>query len=164
MSTAVASPATIVPMRWWDVGDVTALEQRVFAGGPPWSLAQLWAELAGVPHTRHYLVARADGVLVGYAGMAVGPDGADVMTLAVHPESRRRGIGAALLTELLAEAEHRGAPEVMLEAREDNVAALALYADHGFERLSRRRGYYPGGVDGVVLRRRARGQGAHATV
>lgn len=162
MTTVVAHRATLAPMRWWDVADVAALEQQVFVGGPPWSAAQLWAELAGVPQVRHYLLARADGVLLGYAGMSVGPDAADVMTLAVHPAARRRGVGSALLAGLLAEAERRGVPEVLLEAREDNLPALALYAGHGFERLSRRRGYYPGGVDGVVLRRRLPGRGAHA--
>lgn len=141
-------------MRWWDLDEVVAVEQQAFAADPPWSVEQLWAELAGMPDARHYVVARGPSTLDGYAGLAVGPDTADVMTLAVRAGRRRRGIGAALLDELLAEAARRGLREVLLEVRADNEPALRLYARAGFEQVARRRGYYPDGTDGLVLRRR----------
>ena len=47
--------------------------------------------------------------------------------------------------------DHRGAERVILEVRADNDAARALYAGAGFTTLQTRRGYYPGGVDALVL-------------
>jgi [ribosomal protein S18]-alanine N-acetyltransferase len=141
---------TLEPMRWWDLADVVAAEHEVFAGQDPWSAEQFWAELAGVPVSRHYLVAR-DGPVLGYAGLAIGPDSADVMTLAVVPASRRRGLASRLLEAMLGEAVRRRVTEVLLEVRADNDPALELYRRLGFEQVARRRGYYRD-ADGLVLR------------
>lgn len=150
----------IVPLRWWDLDQVVPAEQQIFAGHQPWSAEQFWAELAGVPATRHYLLAcdgDASATVLGYAGLALGPDCADVMTLAVQPSARRRGVATRLLGALLAEAVGRGLPEVLLEVRADNEAALELYRRSGFVPIARRRGYYRGRVDGLVLRARLTG-------
>jgi ribosomal-protein-alanine N-acetyltransferase len=142
------------PLRWWDLEAVATLEQELFDDA--WSLETFWSELAGVPETRHYLAAVDEaGSLVGYAGLFATRHQADVQTLAVAPGSQSRGLGRALLEALLAEASRRGCGEVLLEVRVDNVAARALYERFGFEQISVRRGYYqPGGVDGLVLRKR----------
>ena len=52
------------------------------------------------------------------------------------------------------EATARECAEVLLEVRVDNEPALHLYEKGGFERISVRRGYFPGGVDGLVMRLR----------
>jgi [ribosomal protein S18]-alanine N-acetyltransferase len=143
------------PMRWWDIESVWSLEQALFADA--WSLETFWSELAGVPDTRHYLVAEdeAEGSLVGYAGLFATRHQADVQTIAVAPGSQSGGLGGVLLSALLDEAVRRGCGEVLLEVRVDNAPARALYARSGFEQISVRRGYYqPGGVDGLVLRKR----------
>jgi [ribosomal protein S18]-alanine N-acetyltransferase len=140
------------PMRWWDIEAAMAIERELFPDA--WSAETFWAELARVPETRHYLVADDDGAVVGYAGlMAVGRQ-ADVQTVAVAPGQQGHGYGATLLRALLDEATRRGCAEVLLEVRVDNAAALHLYEKAGFERISVRRGYYPGGVDGMVMRLR----------
>jgi [ribosomal protein S18]-alanine N-acetyltransferase len=142
-------------MRWWDVDPVAHLEATVFADEPAWSVEQLWAELAGVPDRRRYVVAVAADTVVGYAGISLGPDTADVMTVAVLPAWRRRGLGRRLVTALLDEAERRRAREVLLEVRATNEAAIDLYTGLGFATISRRRHYYGSGHDGVIMRRRA---------
>lgn len=152
------------PMRWWDIDAILPIEAELFAGDPPWTAELFWSELAGVPGTRWYVVAEHDAEIAGYAGLMLTPgvlavgaavDSADIQTLAVAPAHQGRGLGTTLLSALLGEAAGRGAREVLLEVRADNAPALALYGRHGFERLSRRRGYYDGGrVDGWVLRRR----------
>jgi ribosomal-protein-alanine N-acetyltransferase len=145
-------------LRWWDLEEVGLIEPAAFGAREAWSREQLWAELAGVPGRRCYLVVRDEdgGPVRGYAGAVVGGDVADVVTLAVHPQARRRGLGAALLRALLDAATQRGAHELALEVRADNTAARTLYARSGFERIGLRRGYYPDGTDGLVLRRRLR--------
>ncbi|MGA7690652.1 MAG: ribosomal protein S18-alanine N-acetyltransferase [Jiangellales bacterium] len=142
-------------MRWWDVEQVAGIEATVFADEAAWSVEQLWAELAGVPDRRRYVVAEAAQSVVGYAGISLGVDTADVMTVAVHPGWRGTGVGRRLVTALLDDADEHGAREVLLEVRATNVAAIALYADLGFVTISRRRHYYGPGRDGVIMARRA---------
>ncbi len=149
----VDDPARLRRMRWWDVPAVHALEVVTFPD--PWSAETFWSELAHVPASRHYVVAGAAGEVVGYAGLVATGHQADVQTLAVAEDRRGAGLGRLLLDDLLAEAARRGAAEVLLEVRAENVAAQALYARAGFERVGVRRGYYrPGGTDALVLRLR----------
>ena len=80
---------------------------------------------------------------------------AEVLTLAVRPELRRRGLGRALLEAAIVLAGPT-ATAMFLEVAADNPGASALYAGAGFETVGRRAGYYgrPGGsVDAVVMRR-----------
>jgi len=143
---------TLRPMRWWDVERVAAVERRAFAQDG-WSTGQFWAELAGVPDSRYFLVAEGGGEVVGYAGLAVLADEGWVQTIAVRADQRGQGVGASLLAALVAEARRRRVVAVLLEVQVDNASALALYARFGFERLAVRRGYYAGGTrDGAVLR------------
>jgi ribosomal-protein-alanine N-acetyltransferase len=88
-------------------------------------------------------------------------DVADVMTVAVVPGWRGRGLGDLLVGELVRRAGKSGAGSVMLEVRADNGPARRLYERHGFEEVSVRRRYYrqPDGpdVDALVMRRRLGG-------
>ena len=81
---------------------------------------------------------------------------AEVLTVAVVPEARRQGVGAALVSEAAAAALARGAQSMHLEVAEPNVAARALYTKLGFAEAGRRRDYYAteqGWVDAIVMRR-----------
>jgi len=136
-----------------DLAAIMTLEHRLFPGDA-WSPPMMAAELAA-PHTR-YLVAEAAGEVVGYAGLSVLPGSAqaDIQTIGVDAPYRRLGVGTALLTALLDEAERRGATEVLLEVRADNPSAQALYARHGFTAIAVRPRYYqPDDVDAIVMRR-----------
>lgn len=82
----------------------------------------------------------------------IAADEAEILTLAVVPERRRQGRGRALLDAARREAAQAGALALFLEVAEDNAAALALYAAQGFGPVGRRRAYYPGGGDALVLR------------
>lgn len=69
-------------------------------------------------------------------------DEAEILTLAVSPSARRRGLGARLVREGGTGAASRGATRLFLEVADDNAAALALYARAGFVEAGRRPGYY----------------------
>ncbi|MDG9716913.1 ribosomal protein S18-alanine N-acetyltransferase [Streptomyces sp. DH24] len=142
-------------MRWWDIDPVLELERDLFPEDA-WSRGMFWSELAhsrGPEATRRYLVAEADGRIVGYAGLASSGDFADVQTIAVAREQWGTGLGSRLLTELLKAATAFECAEVMLECRVDNVRAQKLYERFGFEAIGFRRGYYqPGNVDALVMR------------
>jgi ribosomal-protein-alanine N-acetyltransferase len=81
---------------------------------------------------------------------------AELLTVAVVPEARRRGLGAALVTAASAAALVRGAASIHLEVAETNAAARALYAKLGYEEAGRRHAYYGGeggSIDAIVMRR-----------
>ncbi|MEO3936206.1 ribosomal protein S18-alanine N-acetyltransferase [Dermatophilaceae bacterium Soc4.6] len=139
-------------MSWTDIPVLTVLDAELFAADA-WPPATWWAELAGRPRRVYVVATAAEGAVVGYAGLDLGGDVADVMTVAVAPPARGTGLGDLLVTTLLDRAAKSGAQAVMLEVRADNEPALRLYERHGFDRLSIRHRYYqPGDVDAVVMR------------
>jgi ribosomal-protein-alanine N-acetyltransferase len=82
---------------------------------------------------------------------------AEILTLAVHPDARRRGLGRALVQSAAVAARGGGAEVFWLEVAIDNESAIALYAGAGFQAAGKRPGYYgrKGGerVDALVMRR-----------
>ncbi|WP_456600103.1 ribosomal protein S18-alanine N-acetyltransferase [Blastococcus sp. SYSU DS0616] len=144
------------PMRLADLPAVMELEEELFAPDT-WTVAMYRDELARTD-TRHYLVAEDEGAVVGYAGLIAYDDEAHVATIGVTGARQGEGIGARLLDALLAEADRRGAPVVLLEVRADNETAQGLYRRRGFAEIGRRRGYYqPSGTDAVVMKRERTG-------
>ena len=111
------------PMRWQDLPAVHRIEVGSFEQDP-WSLGSFWGELAARPR-RDYVVLEGESVL-GYAGLDLAGETADVMTIAVDPQLRGQGHGVALLEWLLRRAAHAGTSQVMLEVRADNEAAIGL--------------------------------------
>ncbi|MCU1690082.1 MAG: rimI [Jatrophihabitantaceae bacterium] len=90
---------------------------------------------------------------VGWAGLMVIGDTAEILTIGTVPLAQRRGIATVLMDALLVEARRRRAREVLLEVRVDNEPAKAMYARYGFEQMGVRRGYYqPANVDAATLR------------
>ncbi|WP_209316200.1 ribosomal protein S18-alanine N-acetyltransferase [Haematospirillum sp. 15-248] len=67
---------------------------------------------------------------------------AEVLTLAVDPDYRRRGIAITLLKACQVEAGTRGAQKVFLEVAESNAAARTLYQALRYETIGCRSGYY----------------------
>ena len=78
-------------------------------------------------------------------------DEAEILTLAVRPGARGRGLGRALLQRAIEKAVAMGAANVFLEVGGDNTHALALYAALGFAQVGTRKAYYEG-RDALVLR------------
>lgn len=89
----------------------------------------------------------------GFILFRMAADEAEVLTLAVSPACRRRGLGRRLLQAALDRAQARGAVNMFLEVAADNIPASSLYVSAGFTQVGRRPGYYPGGGDALVLRR-----------
>ncbi|HNV40745.1 MAG TPA: ribosomal protein S18-alanine N-acetyltransferase [Ornithinibacter sp.] len=144
--------STLRDVHWTDIEQLAQLERELFADDA-WSQQTWWAELAGRP--RRDYVAEVEGAeVLGYAGLDHGGDVADVMTIAVAPSARGRGLGRRLLDELETRARAGRAASVMLEVRADNAAAIGLYDRAGYTVVSTRRRYYqPGDIDALVMRR-----------
>ncbi|MDT4943439.1 MAG: [ribosomal protein S18]-alanine N-acetyltransferase [Pseudonocardiales bacterium] len=147
-----AAEISILPMRVAHIALLMPYERAMF-GTEAWTAAGYRTELADTAR-RYYLAALTGEQLLGWAGVMVIADAAEILTVGVVPEARRRGIARRLVDGLLEEARRRGAVEAFLEVRIDNVAAQSLYATEGFAQVGLRPGYYDGGrVDAVVMRR-----------
>ena len=151
--TAHLDPVSMGALTPADAERCAQLESQLFDGDDPWPAEAFDRELAS-PYN-HYVGARTDRMLVGYAGIArLGrqpPFEYEVHTIGVDPAYQGRGIGRRLLEELLQFAD--GAV-VYLEVRTDNEAALALYRSVGFTQVGLRRRYYRvSGADAYTMRR-----------
>jgi ribosomal-protein-alanine N-acetyltransferase len=127
------------------------LHARAFA--KPWSMAEI-AKLMENPAV-FALVSRGSEPQ-GFAMAWAAAGDAELLTVAVIPEARRKGVGASLVTSAGVTALVRGAASMHLEVAEDNHAARALYAKLGYEEAGRRHDYYAGEggfVDAIVMKR-----------
>jgi ribosomal-protein-alanine N-acetyltransferase len=134
--TAIA----IRPMRAEDLDQVMAIDERSFT--MPWRRKMFEAELTGNPFASLAVaVGPADEVL-GYVCIWVVFDELHLMTLSVHPDWRRRGIGEDLVRWALEFARRRQVRLATLEVRAGNAAARALYEKFGFSATATRPAYY----------------------
>ena len=76
---------------------------------------------------------------------------AEILTLAVAPGSRRRGVASGLLALMLVRVTDLGARAVFLEVSERNAPAQALYRAHGYTQVGTRPGYYDDGAAALVM-------------
>ena len=97
----------------------------------------------------------ANGVLLaedadqGFALVSLAADEAELLTIAVAPTSRRRGLGGRLLSHAIDAARAAGAIAMHLEVADDNAAARRLYESQEFAQVARRPGYYRRGAQRV---------------
>jgi ribosomal-protein-alanine N-acetyltransferase len=136
---AVADAVHLVPMRRRHLRSVLRIEAQVYPR--PWTLTLYMSEL-NLRSGRHYVVARADGAVVGYAGLLFAADEAHVTTIAVDPARHRRQIGTRLLLHQAAVARRHGSRHLTLEVRMSNVAAQGMYRRFGFQAEGVRKNYY----------------------
>ena len=127
------------------------LHARAFAGqGRAWS-AQEFTELLQSPHV--FAITETHGFALG----RVIADEAELLTIATDPDHRRRGIGRLLLYAFEADAAARRAQHAFLEVADDNIAALSLYSNTGYQEVSRRGAYYTAAdgrkLDALIMRK-----------
>ena len=128
-------------------------EVHARAVAKPWGEAELASLLDN--QAVYALISRDDG-LEGFVLAWAAAGDAEVLTVAVVPEARRKGVGAALVTAAGVMALVRGAAHMHVEVAENNAAARALYTKLGYEEAGRRHAYYAGeggAVDALVMRR-----------
>lgn len=143
------------PLKVGDADRCAELETQLFPGDDPWPAEAFRRELDS-PYNQ-YVAARADGKLVGYAGITrLGrkpPFEYEIHTVGVDADFQGQGIGRTMLDGLLAVA---AGGVVFLEVRTDNAAAIGLYESAGFVRVGVRKRYYRvSGADAYTMRRDA---------
>lgn len=84
----------------------------------------------------------AEPAVAAYGGMLITVDEGQITNVAVHPNHRRKGFGAAIVHALLRHAKDARLESVSLEVRASNTAAIELYKRAGFTEAGRRKGFY----------------------
>jgi ribosomal-protein-alanine N-acetyltransferase len=142
-----AAEVNIRRLAYADLPQVIGIERRAFP--TPWSLAMFVLELSK-PAGVCLGAVGTDGELGGYLVCSKFEDAWHLMNIAVDPLRRRRGIGRALLVELLEEV----GPDarLTLEVRTSNAGAIALYEAFEFRSAGVRRRYYQdNGEDALIM-------------
>jgi ribosomal-protein-alanine acetyltransferase len=117
------------------------------------TLGRLIHDLVLQGSTQHYwIVAEIGRKVVGFARLDTGTDGAEIRTIAVTDQYNGRGVGTALLSNLIATAAARGCQPIRLRVRADSARARRLYQRAGFTELEIHEDYYqPSGTGAVVM-------------
>lgn len=122
-----------------DVPAVHAIELKTFH--TPWSYQSFVDEMTTNKCAR-YIVAEADGQVVGYAGAWLILEEGHITNIAVDEAFRGRGIGLQVTQALLQYAANMGVQYMTLEVRRSNLVAQGLYKKLGFLELGVRKRYY----------------------
>lgn len=148
MSTAAHPSIRISEANMTALGSVMEIMRAAFdpAYGEAWNAAQCAAILDG-PGV-WLLLAEYGGAPAGFALTRAIAGEAELLLIAVHPEARSNGVGAALLGAVLTDCRKRLVERVFLEVRACNPA-ISLYAGFGFSKVGERPNYYRG-ADGTL--------------
>lgn len=130
-----------------DASSVEVVEKACF--DMPWSRESFWQEACN--EKAYYLLAQVDEKVIGYVGMWVLFDEAQITNVAVSPEYQNKGIGRLMMQEIMKIAKEKKANAMTLEVRPSNDSALHLYESLGFKSVGRRRGYYEDGEDAEIM-------------
>lgn len=143
----------MVQYRKMTAADVEAVYEIELATFPsPWTLDSFHYEMRENQFA-HYTVAVNDtGKIIGFCGMWIVIDAAQITNVAVLPEARGLGIGEALMREAMKVAKEGGADIMSLEVRVSNTVAQNLYRKLEFQDGGIRKGYYTdNGEDALVM-------------
>jgi [ribosomal protein S18]-alanine N-acetyltransferase len=154
-SREVGGKPVIRPAEPTDLAEVIRLDIDCF-GDHAWTPASWSAEFDRLTADRRILVATdtgdgGDTEVVGYVVLTVPEDARDPVDLTrvgVAPARRRTGVAGRLIAAALPAGR-----TVLLEVAEGNKSARELYRRHGFTEIGRRKGYYRGGGDALILQR-----------
>lgn len=141
----------VEPAEQADAETLAKLHAQGFYRG--WAREDFAAYIAA-PDTPIYVACDAKRRIAGFAMLRLVGDEAELLTIAVDPKWRKKGVGLALMRALFEDLRMTPARQLFLEVAADNPAALRLYAKLGFAKVSERHGYYA----------RANGQPATALV
>jgi ribosomal-protein-alanine N-acetyltransferase len=146
----MVEPFRIRPTAPADLAALVHLEGSAFSD--PWTARMLEEALVAVGAVNFVALAE-ERVAGSIMARQVAGEG-EILTIAVEPGLRRRGVGRSLLNAAIDAMASHGTHTVWLEVRESNTAARVMYLGAGFVAAGVRRGYYRRPTeDAVILKR-----------
>ncbi len=148
ITPGAANPVLIRTAALEDVPAILAIEQAAPASAH-WTAEHYKARIEN--REACVLVAESQGKIAAFlcANIVVGEW--EVENVVVDETFRRQGLGSRLVRGVIAHWQKSGSAVLLLEVRESNAAARALYAKHGFHETGRRRAYYRDPIEDAVL-------------
>lgn len=140
---------TIEPMKEDDLIEVVKIERDTFKDA--WSERMFLSELRDNKGFSFFLSAKLSGRVIGYGGIWIAGNEAQLMNLAVSSDYRSKRVGTNLLCSLLNLVKRMGIEDVFLEVRASNLRAQKFYRRFGFAVIDRRKRYYPDKEDALVM-------------
>lgn len=141
----------IRPMQQSDLDAIMAIETAIYSF--PWTRG-IFSDCMRVGYRCH--VYQKGGELLAYSVLSVAADEAHILTVCVHPDWRRQGLGRQMMEHMLEQAEQAHAEVILLEVRPSNTAAIRLYRSMHFNEVGLRPDYYPtetGREDALIMAR-----------
>lgn len=143
-----ANAVRLRPAEHGDAKDIAALE----AGQGGWTFQQVQDEIAR--EVSHTVVAVDNNCIVGWVTIwCIPPFESQIIQITVCPGRQRQGIATQLLKHMIKASATLGVSTVVLEVREDNIAARRLYEKLGFKDVGIRKNYYKDGSHAVLMER-----------
>ena len=99
----------------------------------------------------YYIVAKIENEIVGFVGMKIVLNEADIMNIVTKKDKRNLGIGTKLLQELLKTAKEKNISKLTLEVNENNLPAIHVYEKLGFKKIAERAKYYNNTYDAYIM-------------
>ena len=131
-----------------DADEISELEKTSFS--MPWSKTLIEREIQN--DNAVFLAAiEEEGLLLGYISGQQITDEFYISNIAVRADWRRRGVGSALMQQLIDTAWDRGCVFVTLEVRVSNHAARKMYESFGFIPLGERKDYYQNPQENAMI-------------
>lgn len=90
----------------------------------------------------YYIMAELNNKIVGYSGMSLLVDHADIVVILIDKNYRNKNIGSKLLNSLISKCKELNLENIFLEVRASNIPAINLYLKLGFKKISERKDYY----------------------
>lgn len=97
-----------------------------------------------------YIVAKENDLVVGFAGLLMIVDEANIMNIVTKKDKRNSGIGTLLLKKLIELAREKNSTSITLEVNEKNIPAINLYKKLQFKEVGVRKKYYDN-TDSAIL-------------
>jgi len=126
-----------------DLDQITEIEKVSFPPGTVYSKS--YFEKLYHSYPQGFLIAEILGKIIGYAIGQIKGNSAQIISIAVLPDWRKKGIGTKLFNSLLDFFKKEGAKEIFLHVRTKNQEAISFYQNLGFEILEEIKNYYPDG-------------------
>lgn len=132
-----------------DIDSILEIEHLSFA--VPWTRESFYNELT-INHFAKYVVLEMDGKIIGYCGVWIAYEHANITNIAILPDFRGQKLGEKLLRYIVSLAKDMNAEAVSLEVRQSNDIAKNLYTKLGFKPGGVRKNYYTdNGEDALVM-------------
>ena len=142
----------LAPMLADDLDEVQLIENDAYPH--PWTRGNFLDSLYSGYET--WTLREASGALAGYFLLMMSVDEAHLLNITVRRDLHGKGLGRRLIDDVVALARQKNLTLILLEVRPSNTRALGVYQRYGFERIGKRKNYYPAAdsmrEDAIVMR------------